>query len=256
MANRNSAFALLLATSSQEHVAAIKGKPVMENDKFALSIGQAQQLEFAFQRNEWTAADVHKLCEKDMLAVVKVLLSDKEQQLGSALIAKLKKVGFSDDEIKLLVGPWEFNHPFPLGFSEFNNGEKRYETWWRSKLHQLMGLIRGNVTTLLSADLESLRQAARESDKLKRENRELRDLIRARIERPVSEIFTEDNSSAADRVRLISVFALANIATLRSLLAMTESEFLRIPNLGRKSLNAVKEILADMDLHLGMEIPI
>ena len=30
---------------------------------------------------------------------------------------------------------------------------------------------------------------------------------------------------------------------------------LRIPNFGRKSLNEIKEVLANMGLHLGMEIP-
>ncbi len=30
---------------------------------------------------------------------------------------------------------------------------------------------------------------------------------------------------------------------------------LRTPNFGRKSLNEVKEMLEQMDLHLGMEVP-
>jgi DNA-directed RNA polymerase subunit alpha len=30
---------------------------------------------------------------------------------------------------------------------------------------------------------------------------------------------------------------------------------LRTPNFGRKSLNEIKEVLAQMGLHLGMEIP-
>ena len=35
----------------------------------------------------------------------------------------------------------------------------------------------------------------------------------------------------------------------------TESEMLRTPNFGRKSLNEIKEVLAHMDLYLGMDIP-
>lgn len=46
-------------------------------DSFALSIGQAQQLEFAFQRNGWTAADVHRLCQGEVLASVKEFLNQK-----------------------------------------------------------------------------------------------------------------------------------------------------------------------------------
>jgi DNA-directed RNA polymerase subunit alpha len=35
----------------------------------------------------------------------------------------------------------------------------------------------------------------------------------------------------------------------------TEGEMLRTPNFGRKALNEIKEVLAQMGLHLGMEIP-
>ena len=35
----------------------------------------------------------------------------------------------------------------------------------------------------------------------------------------------------------------------------TEAEMLRTPNFGRKSLNEIKEVLLQMGLHLGMEIP-
>ena len=38
------------------------------------------------------------------------------------------------------------------------------------------------------------------------------------------------------------------------LIQKTETEMLRTPNFGRKSLNEIKEVLAQMGLHLGMEI--
>lgn len=41
-----------------------------DNDTFTLSLGQAQQLEFALRRNGWAAADVHRLVAKDNLAKV------------------------------------------------------------------------------------------------------------------------------------------------------------------------------------------
>ena len=39
------------------------------------------------------------------------------------------------------------------------------------------------------------------------------------------------------------------------LILKSESEMLRTPNFGRKSLNEIKEVLAQMGLHLGMNIP-
>ena len=35
----------------------------------------------------------------------------------------------------------------------------------------------------------------------------------------------------------------------------SETEMLRTPNFGRKSLNEIKEVLTGMSLYLGMEIP-
>ena len=45
-----------------------------------------------------------------------------------------------------------------------------------------------------------------------------------------------------------------NIVYIGDLVPKSESEMLRTPNFGRKSLNEIKEVLATMDLHLGMEI--
>lgn len=44
------------------------------DDKFRLSLGQAQQIEFAFQRNNWNASDVHQLCKGDVLSFLKPYL--------------------------------------------------------------------------------------------------------------------------------------------------------------------------------------
>jgi len=46
-----------------------------------------------------------------------------------------------------------------------------------------------------------------------------------------------------------------NIVYIGDLVQKTEAEMLRTPNFGRKSLNEIKEVLTQMDLHLGMEIP-
>jgi len=45
-----------------------------------------------------------------------------------------------------------------------------------------------------------------------------------------------------------------NIIYIGDLVLKTEAEMLRTPNFGRKSLNEIKEVLAQMGLHLGMEI--
>jgi DNA-directed RNA polymerase subunit alpha len=46
-----------------------------------------------------------------------------------------------------------------------------------------------------------------------------------------------------------------NIIYIGDLIQKTEAEMLRTPNFGRKSLNEIKEVLAQMGLHLGMEAP-
>lgn len=45
-----------------------------------------------------------------------------------------------------------------------------------------------------------------------------------------------------------------NIVYIGDLIQKTEAEMLRTPNFGRKSLNEIKEVLAGMGLHLGMDI--
>ncbi len=46
-----------------------------------------------------------------------------------------------------------------------------------------------------------------------------------------------------------------NIIYIGDLVQKTEADMLRTPNFGRKSLNEIKEVLAQMGLQLGMEIP-
>ena len=45
-----------------------------------------------------------------------------------------------------------------------------------------------------------------------------------------------------------------NITYIGDLIQKSEGEMLRTPNFGRKSLNEIKEVLAQMGLHLGMEV--
>ncbi len=46
-----------------------------------------------------------------------------------------------------------------------------------------------------------------------------------------------------------------NIIYIGDLVQKSESEMLRTPNFGRKSLNEIKEVLMQMDLNLGMSVP-
>ena len=46
-----------------------------------------------------------------------------------------------------------------------------------------------------------------------------------------------------------------NIVYIGDLILKSENEMLRTPNFGRKSLNEIKEVLSEMNLSLGMDIP-
>src|SRR5258708_2028838 len=56
-------------------------------------------------------------------------------------------------------------------------------------------------------------------------------------------------------VRSVNCLKNDNIVYIGDLVQKSEAEMLRTPNFGRKSLNEIKEVLAQMGLHLGMEVP-
>ena len=56
-------------------------------------------------------------------------------------------------------------------------------------------------------------------------------------------------------VRSMNCLKNDNIVYIGDLVQKTESEMLRTPNFGRKSLNEIKEVLNLMSLYLGMEVP-
>jgi len=55
-------------------------------------------------------------------------------------------------------------------------------------------------------------------------------------------------------VRSYNCLKNANIKTIYDLVTKSESEMLKTKNFGRKSLNEIKDILAEMGLSLGMSI--
>jgi DNA-directed RNA polymerase subunit alpha len=82
----------------------------------------------------------------------------------------------------------------------------------------------------------------------------------AHEEKPYREPEINDNlfRSVAElelSVRSANCLKNADIKYIGELVQRTEAEMLKTKNFGRKSLNEIKEILADMDLHLGMIIP-
>jgi len=56
-------------------------------------------------------------------------------------------------------------------------------------------------------------------------------------------------------VRSMNCLKNDNIIYIGDLVQKTEGEMLRTPNFGRKSLNEIKEVMSNMSLYLGMEIP-
>ncbi|MDR2416867.1 MAG: DNA-directed RNA polymerase subunit alpha [Holosporales bacterium] len=56
-------------------------------------------------------------------------------------------------------------------------------------------------------------------------------------------------------VRVINCLKGENIVYVGDLVQCSENKMLRTPNFGRKSLNEIKEVLAQMELTLGMKIP-
>lgn len=56
-------------------------------------------------------------------------------------------------------------------------------------------------------------------------------------------------------VRSANCFKNDNIVYIGDLVQKTESEMLKTPNFGRKSLNEIKEVLANLGLKFGMEVP-
>jgi DNA-directed RNA polymerase subunit alpha len=57
-------------------------------------------------------------------------------------------------------------------------------------------------------------------------------------------------------VRSYNCLKNANIKTIGDLVTKTEAEMLKTKNFGRKSLNEIKDILAEMGFSLGMNIDV
>ena len=78
-------------------------------------------------------------------------------------------------------------------------------------------------------------------------------------QKPVEPEFNKNLLKKVDElelsVRSMNCLKNDNIIYIGDLVQKTESEMLRTPNFGRKSLNEIKEVLGSMSLYLGMEVP-
>ncbi len=83
-------------------------------------------------------------------------------------------------------------------------------------------------------------------EELEKEEKEVDEKINENLFKPVSELELSVRSS--------NCLKNANIRYIYELVQKTESEMLKTKNFGRKSLNEIKRILEEMDLHFGMEL--
>jgi DNA-directed RNA polymerase subunit alpha len=78
-------------------------------------------------------------------------------------------------------------------------------------------------------------------------------------QKPVEPEFNKNLLKKVDElelsVRSMNCLKNDNIIYIGDLVQKTESEMLRTPNFGRKSLNEIKEVLNSMSIYLGMEVP-
>lgn len=73
-----------------------------------------------------------------------------------------------------------------------------------------------------------------------------REAVLRHLDRPVSELELS--------VRAANCLKNVDLSTIRDLVQKSEAEMLKTKNFGRKSLNEIKEVLAEMGLHLGMNL--
>lgn len=239
----------------------------MSNDQFALSIGQAQQLEFALNRNGWTSADVHKLCEGETLGRVKSFLDDPDGHFSQEVVAAFQRHGISSDLLERLINPyWQLeNRSSGLAELELFHTAQSSERWLVQVMDDIRGILHGVLVTISEDDLQQLEEAAKREAMLESENKNLRKAV-AHFHRPVTEVFSEENCRSnpqnwagrnlmSVRTRVLQMFENNNIGTVGDLVRVHESEILSTYGMGRKSLDLIKAVLADIGLHLGMEVP-
>ena len=68
-------------------------------------------------------------------------------------------------------------------------------------------------------------------------------------------LFRSNDTATTEIYTRPNTLSLHDALPIGDLVQKSEAEMLRTPNFGRKSLNEIKEVLAQMGLHLGMEVP-
>ena len=218
------------------------------SNMFTLSIGQAQQLEFAFARNDWMSHDVHKLCSGDTLKKVLAFLNDEDTQWAVKFLLTFREHGGTDREFQRLAGLLR------------HDSDKE---WCRKMVDGLLSCIRNKSTfiALVSpADMELHfgRELATVRNLYTIQGIPIENILVKGLSAQYyigHEQWVETDFEAATITNTVKVLHRDEIFTLPDLVQRNESELLRIPNFGRTMLNCVKEALSQRGLHLGMELP-
>lgn len=100
-------------------------------------------------------------------------------------------------------------------------------------------ILKEQVTPFISFEEEP-------EEEIEEEEKEEEEKINENLLRPVGELELSVRSS--------NCLKNANIRYIYELVQKTESEMLKTKNFGRKSLNEIKRILEEMDLHFGMQL--
>ena len=140
-----------------------------------------------------------------------------DTDFSKAEVEKIEETASSDPRIEELV---------PLVISAFMR--RRAKTLGQKKFHRIRVRSRSQIEVLVASDRVEARLEP----------------LNERLSRPVEELRIS--------VRALKGLQSADIKCVGELVQRTEQEMLQIKNFGRKALNEIKEILADMGLTLGM----
>jgi len=99
-------------------------------------------------------------------------------------------------------------------------------------------ILSDHLTVFIGEEQAEGEEVAAEDDR--------REVMLSNLDRSVSELELS--------VRAANCLKNVDLSTIRDLVQKTEAEMLKTKNFGRKSLNEIKEVLEDMNLHLGMDI--
>lgn len=174
----------------------------------------------------------------------------RKNELAGAMFDAFLSAGATEMELEALAKLRDmrmYAHQDPIFIGVFEPEIITYP------LHaNILGVIRGEMAVNTGEELEKLID---QCTKLRRDNCALE--RRVNLPRLVEEVFCSEKyrefGSTHKVTRVRNLLVKAKVSTMRQLAMKTEAE-MRAFGFGRKLLNEVKETLAGMGLHLGMEL--